>query len=546
MSYRAGAGLQGMLKEGTKTFEGVDEAVIRNIDAATQIASIVSSSTGPNGMKKLVVNHLDKILVTADTATILKELEVQHPAAKLLVLAATMQEQECGDGTNLCVSFAGELLKKAKDLLHTGLHTSEIIAGYEVALKKCLELMPELVCDEVKDLRNKDTIVGVLKSVLCTKYYGYEEQMGGIVADACIAVMPSPPKPAKVGVDAVRVAKIQGGSITDSKVYNGVVLGRSAEGSIKYLENAKIAVYGCGIEASSTETKGTVLIRNADDLLNYNKGEEKLMDNIIRSIADAGINCIVTGGTISEMAMHFCERYKMMIIKIPSKWDLKRVCSAVKASAMARLGPPTPEEMGACDIVEVQELGGRKITVFRQHEVDESARIATCIIRASTANILDDVERAIDDGVNTIRVLSNNPCLIPGAGASEIELATRISKLAQEMTGLEQYATQKFAEALEVVPRTIADSSGQDAEKSISTLYNEHNAGNSNAGIDCESTSSSPLDAVKAGLLDSLEVKMSAIRLAVDAALTVLRVDQIIMSKPAGGPKPGGPGAGPQ
>merc|ERR1712137_620267 len=180
------------------------------------------------------------------------------------------------------------------------------------------------------------------------------------------------------------------------------------------------------------------------------------------------------------------------------------------------------------------ELGGRKITVFRQHEVDETARIATCIIRASTANILDDVERAIDDGVNTIRVLSNNPCLIPGAGASEIELATRISKLAQEMTGLEQYATQKFAEALEVVPRTIADSSG-------------HNAGNSNAGIDCESTSSSPLDAVKAGLLDSLEVKMSAIRLAVDAALTVLRVDQIIMSKPAGGPKPGGPGGpGPQ
>merc|ERR1712006_77337 len=157
-------------------------------------------------------------------------------------------------------------------------------------------------------------------------------------------------------------------------------------------------------------------------------------------------------------------------------------------------------------------------------------------IRASTANILDDVERAIDDGVNTIRVLSNDPRLIPGAGASEIELATRISKVAQEMTGLEQYATQMFAEALEIVPRTIADSSGQDAEKMISSLYNEHNVGNSNAGIDCESTSSSPLDAVKAGLLDSLEVKMSAIRLAVDAALTVLRVDQIIMSKPAGGP----------
>ena len=311
LAYNQAAGLQGMLKEGTKSFEGVDEAVIRNIEAAKQLSQIVSSSLGPNGMKKLVVNHLEKILVTSDCATIVKELEVQHPAAKMLVLAAMMQEKECGDATNLAVSFAGELLKKAEDLLITGLHTSEIVAGYKLAFEKAMEILPTLTVHTVDNPRDPQQVAQVLESVLGTKYYGYQKTLAPYVAQACQAVMPPAPRKLSLNVDSVRVCKLQGGTIADSLVMKGIVVSRNTEGTIKRATKAKVAVFGCGIEASATETKGTVLIRNAEDLMNYNKGEEKLMEDIIKSIADAGVQIVVTGGTISEMALHFIERYKV-------------------------------------------------------------------------------------------------------------------------------------------------------------------------------------------------------------------------------------------
>ena len=544
LNYNQAAGLQGMLKEGSKSMEGVDEAVIRNIEAAKQLARICSSSMGPNGLKKLVVNHLEKIIVTSDCATILKELEVQHPAAKMLVLAAMMQEKECGDATNLTVSFAGELLKKAEDLLHTGLHTSEIVAGYRVAFEKAMEILPTLTVHTVDDPRDAAQVSQVLESVLGTKYFGYQATLAPYVTQACQAVMPPAPKKPSLNVDSVRVCKLQGGTIGDSLVMKGIVVSRNTEGTIKRAVKAKVAVYGCGIEASSTETKGTVLIRNAEDLLNYNKGEEKLMEDIIKGIAESGVAVVVTGGSISEMALHFMERYKLMVVKIQSKWELRRLCGAVNATALVRLGPPTAEEAGFVDVAEVREVGGRKITVFEQDA--EESRVASIILRASTHNVLEDLERAVDDGVNTVKVLCTDGRFLPGAGAVEIELARRIYKLADASTGLDQYAMRKFAEALEIVPRTLAESSGQDATDTVAALYAEHEKGNSSAGVDVEGTG------VKVevggeggrGVYDSLFVKDSALRLAVDAALTVLRVDQIIMSKPAGGPKPPAGGGG--
>lgn len=524
-----------MLKEGTKSFQGVDEAVIRNIEAAKQLSQIVSTSLGPNGMKKLVVNHLEKILVTSDCATIVQELEVQHPAAKLLVLAATMQEKECGDGTNFVVSFAGELLKKAEDLLHTGLHTSEIVTGYKAAFDKALEMLPTLAIHKVQDVRNKEEVASALQSVLATKYFGYQDVLGPYVAEAALSVMPPAPRKASLSVDSVRVCKLQGGTIKDSLVMKGMVLSRDTEGTIKRAEDAKVTVFGCGLEASATETKGTVLIRTAEDLMNYNKGEEKLMDDIIKSIAESGAKIVVTGGTISEMALHFCERYKLMVVKIPSKWELRRLCGAVNATALVRLGPATPDEMGHVGLAEVREIGGRKVTVFEQSS-DES-RIASIVLRASTHHVLDDLERAVDDGVNTVKVMTEDPRFVAGAGAAEISLAAKIAKLADASSGLDQYAMRKFAEALEVVPRMLAESSGQDGADTIAALYAEHEKGNTRVGVDVEGVTVGDR-----GVLDSLYVKESALRLAVDAALTVLRVDQIIMAKQAGGPAPRGPG----
>jgi len=544
MAYNTAAGLSTMLKDGHKHLEGVDGATLRNIEAAKSLSSIIRSSLGPNGMNKLVINHLDKIIVTSDCATIVKELEIEHPAAKMLQLAAESQDSECGDGTNLTVSFAGELLSNTEDLLRMGLHTSEIIIGYKKAGDKLLkEILPSLVISEVRDPRDRDEIVRVVKPVLAAKQYGCEDVLAPLVADACLGTMSSntSEKPA-VYPDSVRVVKILGGSITQSYVVHGMVVMRGAETTLLQVKDAKITVFGCGIEASATEAKGTVLMENAEDLLGYNKSEEMKMEEIIKSIADSGTKLVVSGGTVSEMALHFIERYNMMCVKINSKWELRRLCSATNSTALVRLGPATADEMGFCDSVSVNEVGGRKVTVFSQNKsAKDGCRLSTIVLRASTSSVLQDLERAIDDGVHTCKTLCRDPRLIPGAGATEMELAIKIKEYGDTCPGLDQYAIRAFAKALEFVPKTLAENSGQDASIVLAALGAAHANGNATIGVDINVTGTDREGTRETGLtlVDLFATKMNAFMLSIDAAITVLRVDQIIMSKQAGGPKMG-------
>jgi len=535
MSINPAAGLTGMLKDGHKSFEGTQGAVVRNIEACRAIAGMVQTSLGPNGMNKLVLNHLEKVIVSSDCATILKELEVQHPAAKLLVLASEMQEQEFGDNTNFVISFAGELLKHAEELIRNGLHTAEIVEGYQRAYDKVVSILPGLVVHSVENVRDSTQLIKAVKSVLATKHYGYENFLTSLVVDACLTTFPVGVKKPRLNIDNVRVSKLRGGSITMSTVVKGMLLLRDTEGIIKKVENAKVVVFGCGIEASATEAKGTVLLKNAEELMNYNKSEEKKMEEIIESIANTGVKVVICNGSVSEMAMHFLDKFNLMVLKVTSKWDLRRICGALGATAIVRLGPCTPEEMGECSMVEVREVGGRKVTVFSQQQ-DEDTTVATIIVRASTENLSNDIERAIDDGVNAVKALCVDPRLLPGAGAVELELCKQIKTFADEVPGLDQYAIRKFAEAFEVVPRTLVENSGTDPSTIMQTLHAAHASGSSNTGYDIDSNV--PMDALEAGVLDVFSTKLNALRLAVDAALTVLRVDQLVMSKPAGGPKP--------
>ncbi|CAM9857273.1 unnamed protein product [Ascophyllum nodosum] len=538
MGMNLASGLQGMLKEGHSSYEGVDEAILRNINAAKELAAIVRTSLGPNGMNKLVVNHLGKTIVTSDGATIVRELEVMHPAAKMVVMASQMQEQETGDGTSLVVTLTGELLKLAAELLREGLHTAEILEGYRTAYMKAQEILPTLVCHTVKNVRDSKELAFAIKTVIGSKQYGFEDTLAPFVAEACLAVMPPAPAKPTLSVENVRVCKLLGASTADSHVVHGMVIQRDVEGSIKRAEQAKVSVFACGLEASSTETKGTVLIRTGEELMSYNKGEEKVVEDAIKSIADSGTKVIVAGGTISDMCMHFIEKYEMMVLKVQSKWELRRVCNAVHATALVRMGPPTPDEMGSCSLVEVREIGLRKVTVFSQD--DDDSRIATIVLRASTDSLLNDLERAVDDCVACVRGLCRDPRFVPGGGASEMQLAHQIFKYGESQTGLDQYAIDKFAEALEVIPRIISETSGQDVEKTLAALRTAHASGDSKMGVDVEGDSIT--DQSAAGVLDLMSTKESALRLAVDAAVTVLRVDQIIMSKQAGGPKPRAPG----
>jgi T-complex protein 1 subunit theta len=377
-----------------------------------------------------------------------------------------------------------------------------------------------------------------------------------------------------------------GGSLEQSKVVKGMVLGREPDGSIKKAKKAKVGVFSCPIDTSQTETKGTVLIKNAKEMLDFTTGEENQLESAIKELYDSGLRVVVAGSTIGELALHYLNRFGILVIKILSKFELRRLCRVCNATPLARLGAPMPDEMGSIDVVETIEIGGDRVTVFRQEDKSTSAtRTATIVLRGATQNHLDDVERAIDDGVNALKALTKDPRLVPGAGATEMQLVERISAFADRTPGLPQYAIRKYAEAFEVIPRTLAESAGLDATEVLARLYTAHQrrparaaaAANGNAqestsesedddeegeseedsssseeapywttGIDLEApaTSSDPtagtLDALDEGILDLMVSKSWAIRLATEAARTVLSVDQIIVARQAGGPKPPG------
>ncbi|MEQ2188781.1 T-complex protein 1 subunit theta [Goodea atripinnis] len=447
-------------------------------------------------MNKMVINHLEKLFVTNDAATILRELEVQHPAAKMVVMASHMQEQEVGDGTNFVLVFAGALLELAEELLRMGLSVSEVIDGYEKACKKTLEILQDCICSSAKNLHDVNEATALIRTAGC--------------------------------------------GVTASTVLHGMVFKKEAEGDVTSVKDAKIAVFSCPFDCMVTETKGTVLINNAQELMNFSKGEEDMMEAQVKAIKEAGANVVVTGGKVADMALHYANKYKLMVVRLNSKWDLRRLCKTVGAVALPKM---------------VQK---------------EDGTISTVVIRGSTDNLMDDIERAVDDGVNTFKVLVRvsyicnikacvlivltklclHSCysfshflhlqdkrLVPGAGATEIELAKQITSFGESCPGLDQYAIKKFAEAFETFPRALAENSGVKGNELISKLYSAHHEGNKNIGFDIEGDGPAVKDMLEAGILDPYLVKHWAIRLATNAAITVLRVDQIIMAKAAGGPK---------
>jgi T-complex protein 1 subunit theta len=522
-------------------------------------------------------------------------LDIVHPAAKLLVMASQQQDAEMGDGTNMVIVLAGELLKKAEELLRMGLKTSDITQGYEKAQNYALKVlegelfgrsfshrafqglsnMPhfrahfvhlltdvvliDLEVDRLKELHSQEELCKALRTVVASKQSGTEDLLASLVAEAVLAVLPK--NPVNFNVDNVRVVKIMGGSLEQSRVIKGMVFGREPEGTIKKARKAKVGVFSCPIDISQTETKGTVLLKNAQEMLNFSKGEEERLEAAIKELYDSGLRVVVAGSSVGDLALHYLNRFNILVIKILSKFELRRLCRVVGATPLARLGAPMPDEMGSVDVVETTEIGGDRVTVFRQEEANAVTRTATIVLRGATQNHLDDVERAIDDGVNAVKAITKDPRLVPGAGATEIQLVEKISAFADKTPGLPQYAIRKYAEAFEVIPRTLAESAGLDATEVLSRLYTAHHrttkaseSGESEegsseeeepywtTGVDLEAGSSTgTLDAVDEGILDLLASKSWAIRLASESARTVLSVDQIIVARQAGGPKPPGP-----
>ncbi|ODM99177.1 T-complex protein 1 subunit theta [Orchesella cincta] len=529
-------GFASMLKDGARHFSGLDEAVYRNIRACKEFADSLKTAYGPCGMNKMVVNHIDKLFVTNDAATIMNELDVEHPAAKIMVLAAQMQEQEVGDGTNFVVLFSAALLDAAEDLLKMGLTPTEIVRGYNIAMEKVKEWLPTLVVSEIKDVRDEKQVFDVVRTSVMSKQLGNEDLLARLISKACTSIIPE--TKVSFNVDNVRVCKILGSSLQRSDVVQGLVFKRLVEGTITRQKDAKLAVFTCPIDVTQTETKGTVLINTAEELMKFSEGEEALLEKRVKAIADSGANVVVAGGKIGDMAMHYFNKYNLMAVRLLSKFDLRRVCKATNASAYPKLETTIAhEDLGIADEVYVDEVGDTPIVVFRI--ATKESKLSTIVIRGATDNYLDDIERAINDGVNTFKGITRDGKLVPGGGATEIELATKLNKYGDTLKGLEQYSVKKYAAALENFIKIFAENSGLKSNEVLARIIAEHHNGNATIGFNIDDDSSNGLcDVKERGILDLYHAKLWAIEYATTAATTILQVDQIIMAKRAGGPKP--------
>ncbi|XP_053990731.1 T-complex protein 1 subunit theta-like isoform X2 [Hylaeus volcanicus] len=537
--FAARPGFLNLLKDGGRHFSGLEEATYRNIDACKNLCELLCTSFGPNRMNKLIVNQIDKIFVTSDAATILEQLEVQHPAAKLLAMASKMQDQEFGDVTNFVTTFGGELLYQAETLLRQGLSVSDIVKGYQLALNKSLALLEESVCYRVTDLRQLDELKKGVHTAIASKTIPSSETIANLVAEAVLLTLPN--NPTYFNIENIRVAKLIGGGLeSQSKVIHGMVLTRSVTGSVCHKENCRVMVISCGLELASTETKGTVLLTSGEELLNYTTGEEEKLEEIIKNIGDAGVEAIITGGTISDLAQYFCDKYNILTLKCTSKFELRRLCQTFGIPSLIRLSTPTSEEMGIAESITVEEIASKKVTIIKAKD----SKIATILLRGATHSNLNELECSIDDGVHCVKNLIKDNRFLAGGGASEMHLAYSIQEYGKTLLGLEQYAVIKFAEAFECIPRILAENAGLSSLNIITQLYAAQKKKQQTMGVDIlmeDNDSSGITDMIEhqdTPVIDHYKAKACALQLAGEAVITILRIDQIIMARPAGGPKP--------
>ena len=523
-------GFNSLLKSGYRTFKGKEETLMKNVDAISDMSGMTRTSLGPNGMNKYIINMHDKLFLTKDTNVMATELEINHPAVNVLVDGLKAQNSEQGDGTNFVVTFGGELMKYAGKLINEGLHLVDVIEGYEKAYNKTMELLDKAETYKVNDIKNLEEATKVIKPAIGSKLVqGQEKILAPLIAEACINVVPENKE--KFDVDNVRVAKILGGNIMKSEVIKGMLVVRKTEGSVTSCEKCNVAVYNCEFTTKGAETNDQVVFKTADELLNYNKSEEEHMEKVIKSIVDSGVKCIITGGTINNMAIHYLDKYNIMAFRTMSKFELRRIARSVGATMLVRMGAPTKEEMGYADEIKLTEISSQKCILIRRDS--ENNKISTVILRGTTNDMLDNLERVVNCGVNAYRAVCRNPVFVAGAGAIDMYLCEKLKEYAKTVTSLDQYAIEAFGESFEVIPRTILENSGFNVNEKISTLRAK-NIKNPTLGINVKTGDME--DAFTMGVFDHLETKRWAIKHAYNSIKTIIKVDQIIVAKPAGGP----------
>lgn len=529
-----------VLKEGASRTTGRD-AQRANIMAAVTLAETIRSSLGPKGMDKMLVTSFGDVTISNDGATIVKEMDVQHPAAKMLVEVAKTQDAEVGDGTTSAMILAGALLKKAEDLLDQDVHPTVIIEGYKKAMEKALETVDKVAIkvDPLDKKRLMEVAITTLsgKSVVA----GHYERLAELVVDAVKQVAEKVGDKYKVDLDNIKLEKKKGESLDETQLISGVVLDKEIvhPGMPKRVENAKIAILDCALEIEKTEITAKINITTPEQMKSFLDEESAMLKGLVDKVADSGATFVVVQKGIDDIAQHYFAKRGIAAIRRAKRSDVENLAKACSARIITTLEDLTAKDLGYAKLVEERRVG-KDTMVFV--EGCKNPKAVTILVRGGTDRMVDEAERSLHDAKCVVRNVVQDPWIVPGGGASEEEVAARVREFGKSFSGREQLAVFKFAEAMEEIPLTLAENSGLDPVDILVELRSTHAKGEKNYGVNVDTGRVG--DMTKVNVVEPASVKKQAIKSATEAAITLLKIDDVIAaSAPKRGPMPpeGGP-----
>ena len=534
-----------ILKEGTSRNRGRD-AQRGNILAAKIIAETVRTSLGPRGMDKMLVDSFGDVTITNDGATILDEMEVQHPAGKMMVEVAKTQDDEVGDGTTTSVVVAGELLKKAEELIDKDVHPTVIVDGYRQASTRALEILQEIALKA--DPSDKQILRRVAEVSLASKLLAeHKESMAELAVNAVLQVAEKTPGGFNVDIEDIKVEKKPGESLTDTELIKGIVLDKEVvhPDMPKRIEEAKIALVDLPLEVEKTEFDAKINIENPDQMKAFLDEEENMLKNMVDKIADTGANVLLCEKGIDDVAQHYLAKDGILAVRRVKQSDIEKLVKATGAKVISNLDDLKSSDLGYAKIVEERKVADDKMVFI---EGCKNPKAVTILVRGGSERLVDEAERSLHDALCVVRDVIREPLVVAGGGAPEAEMARRLREHSQKLSGKEQLAVIAFADALETVPMALAENAGLEPIDIMVQLRAAHEKGQIWAGVDIEDGKVSDLE--EKGILEPLSVKAQVIKSATEAAGMILKIDDVIAAakskegKGPAGPKDEGDGEG--
>jgi len=515
-----------ILKEGTSRKTG-KEAIHMNIMVAKAIAEAVKSTLGPKGMDKMLIDSLGDITITNDGATILDEMDVQHPIAKLMVEISKAQDDEVGDGTTSTVIIAGELLKEAEKLLDKNVHSTVIIAGYKKALEKAKEVLKkistEVSYDDDETLKKVAITAMRGKSVAAVRDY-----LAGLVVKAVKQVAEKRGEKVTVDLDNIQLIKKKGGSVRDTKLIFGVVIDKEVVHSAmpKKVENAKIALIDAPLEIEKTEIDAEIRINSPEQMQAFLEEEEKLLKEMVDKIKATGANVVFCQKGIDDMAQYFLAKAGILAVRRVKKSDMEKLARATGAKIVTKIEDLTSESLGKAELVEERKVADEKMVFV---EGCPNPRAVSILIRGGLEKVVDEAERSLIDALSVVADVLEDPYILPGGGAPEAEIAKELRKFAAQVGGREQLAIEAYANAVEAIPRTLAENSGLDPIDTMAELTAAHEKPDGwKYGVNVFNHTKRIDDMIKLGVIEPLVVKEQALKSATEASALILRIDDIV------------------